>query len=134
VAENASRPTALQNTWNGVVNEINQSGAVTSAFTPHQRAFLNLARPLALVEGVAVLAVPNQYVKDFIETELSGTICQELSAKLGRSYTLAITVDVDADNHQVQPPLPPHPRPHPTKGASPHWKPESPIWNTASPY
>lgn len=107
MAENASRPTALQNTWNGVVNEINQSGAVTSAFTPHQRAFLNLARPLALVEGVAVLAVPNQYVKDFIETELSGTICQELSAKLGRSYTLAITVDVDADNHQVQPPLPP---------------------------
>ncbi len=124
MAENASRPTALQNTWNGVVNEINQSGAVTSAFTPHQRAFLNLARPLALVEGVAVLAVPNQYVKDFIETELSGTICQELSAKLGRSYTLAITVDVDADNHQVQPPLPPQTQTEPQ--AQPQSQPQQP--------
>ena len=103
MAENVSRPTTLQNTWNGVVNEITQSGAAASAFTPQQRAYLKLARPLALVEGVAVLAVPNQYVKDFIETELAGTICQALSSKLGRSYTLAVTVDAEAASQQPQP-------------------------------
>lgn len=102
MAENVSRPTTLQNTWNGVVNEITQSGAAASAFTPQQRAYLKLARPLALVEGVAVLAVPNQYVKDFIETELAGTICQALSSKLGRSYTLAVTVDAEAASQQPQ--------------------------------
>ena len=37
---------------------------------PNHRAFLRLTRPIALVEGTAVLAAPNDFAKDVIETRV----------------------------------------------------------------
>jgi len=60
---------------------------------PHQRAFLKLTRPLGLVENTALIATPNEFVKEQLETRLRPLITQALSQQLGRDIQLAVTVD-----------------------------------------
>jgi chromosomal replication initiator protein len=63
----------------------------------HQRAWLKLTRPLGLVENTALIATPNEFVKEQLETRLRTLITHALSRELGRSIQLAVTVDPTAD-------------------------------------
>src|ERR1700720_3870710 len=60
---------------------------------PHQRAWLKLTRPLGLVENTALIATPNEFVKEQLETRLRALVPPPLSPELGRSIQLAVTVD-----------------------------------------
>jgi chromosomal replication initiator protein len=60
---------------------------------PHQRAWLQLTRPLGLVENTALIAAPNEFVKEQLETRLRALITNALSRELGRGIQLAVTVD-----------------------------------------
>jgi len=60
---------------------------------PHQRAWLQLTRPLGLVENTALIAAPNEFVKEQLETRLRALITNALSRELSRSIQLAVTVD-----------------------------------------
>jgi len=60
---------------------------------PHQRAWLNLTRPLGVVENTALIATPNEFVKEQLETRLRTIVTHALSRELGRSIQLAVTVD-----------------------------------------
>src|SRR5213078_3604906 len=60
---------------------------------PHQRAWLRLTRPLGLVENTALIATPNEFVKEQLETRLRALVTHALSRELGRSIQLAVTVD-----------------------------------------
>jgi chromosomal replication initiator protein len=60
---------------------------------PHQRAWLQLTRPLGLVENTALIAAPNDFVKEQLETRLRALITNALSRELARSIQLAVTVD-----------------------------------------
>jgi chromosomal replication initiator protein len=60
---------------------------------PHQRAWLQLTRPLGLVENTALIAAPNDFVKEQLETRLRALITNALSRELSRSIQLAVTVD-----------------------------------------
>src|ERR1035437_8346248 len=60
---------------------------------PAQRAWLQLTRPLGLVENTALIATPNKFVKEQLETRLRALITNALSRELGRSIQLAVTVD-----------------------------------------
>jgi chromosomal replication initiator protein len=60
---------------------------------PHQRAWLRLTRPLGLVENTALIATPNEFVKEQLETRLRALITHALSREFGRSIQLAVTVD-----------------------------------------
>ena len=44
---------------------------------PHQRAWLRLTRPLGLVENTALIATPNEFVKEQLETRLRGLITHD---------------------------------------------------------
>ncbi|HEY1624218.1 MAG TPA: chromosomal replication initiator protein DnaA, partial [Streptosporangiaceae bacterium] len=70
---------------------------------PHQRAWLKLTRPLGLVENTALIATPNEFVKEQLETRLRALVTQALSQQLGRDIQLAVTVD---PGQQPQPPAP----------------------------
>ena len=63
------------------------------ALTPQQRAFVALTRPLAIVEDTALIAAPNEFTKDVLETRLRPFVVAALSATLGREIRLAVTVD-----------------------------------------
>src|SRR5579875_2318445 len=76
----------------------------------HQRAWLKLTRPLGLVENTALIATPNEFVKEQLETRLRTLITHALSRELGRSIQIAVTVDptVDAPPAAAGPQEDPH--------------------------
>ncbi len=71
---------------------------------PHQRAWLQLTRPLGLVENTALIATPNEFVREQLETRLRSLITNALSRELGRSIHLAVTVDPSAGAAPGTPP------------------------------
>ncbi|GDX17279.1 hypothetical protein LBMAG05_05750 [Actinomycetes bacterium] len=68
-------------------------GLGDDALTPQQRAFVSLTRPLALVEDTALVAAPNEFTKDVLETRLRPLVVSALSNAIGRDIRLAISVD-----------------------------------------
>jgi chromosomal replication initiator protein len=71
---------------------------------PHQRAWLQLTRPLGLVENTALIAAPNDFVKEQLETRLRALITNALSRELARNIQLAVTVDPAAAADVGHPP------------------------------
>jgi chromosomal replication initiator protein len=77
----------LESVWAHAID-----GLADSAVSPQHRAFLRLTRPLGLVEDTALLAAPNEFAKDVLETRLRPQITAALSADLGRDIRIAVTV------------------------------------------
>ena len=63
------------------------------ALPPQQRAFVSLTRPLALIEDTALVAAPNEFTKDVLESKLRPLVVDALSRTLGREIRIAVTVD-----------------------------------------
>lgn len=61
--------------------------------SPQQKAFVNLTRPLGFVEDTALIAAPNEFTKDVLETRLRPVVTEALSLIVGREIRLAVTVD-----------------------------------------
>ena len=99
--------TDLAEVWARSLDEL-----ATMQIEPHQRAWLKLTRPLGLVENTALIATPNEFVKEQLETRLRALITHALSRELGRSIQLAVTVDPTAITAATAfPPGPPDPGP-----------------------
>ena len=78
----------LNHVWNQTLESL-ASGAITA----QQRAFVALTRPLGFIGDTALIAAPNEFTKDVLETRLSPIVCDALSKILGREVRLAVTVD-----------------------------------------
>ncbi|MEI6373603.1 MAG: chromosomal replication initiator protein DnaA [Actinomycetes bacterium] len=78
----------LSDLWAKAVASMNETD-----MTPQHRAFVNLTRPLGLVEDTALLAAPNDFTKDVLETRLRPVVVAALSKTLGREIRIAVTVD-----------------------------------------
>jgi chromosomal replication initiator protein len=65
--------------------------------TPHHRAFLTLTKPLGLLQGDGganlLLAAPNTFAKDVLESRLRGPLNEALSEKLNQRINIAVTID-----------------------------------------
>jgi len=95
---------------------------------PHQRAWLRLTRPLGLVENTALIATPNEFVKEQLETRLRALVTHPLSRELGRNIQLAVTVDpAAAATPSHGPGAPPGTGPVPPGGSQPDGPGESVI-------
>jgi chromosomal replication initiator protein len=77
----------LDQVWHRVI-----AGLSEGALSPQHRAWVGLTRPLGLVEDTALLAAPNELVKDVLESRLRPVIGGALSAAYGREIRLAVTV------------------------------------------
>jgi len=71
-----------------------------------QLAWLRLTRPLGLVENTALIATPNLFVKEHLETKLRPLVIHALSKELGRPVQIAVTVDPSTVPPPEQPPGP----------------------------
>ena len=78
--------TDLANIWSRAIGRFDES------VRPNQRAWLSQTRPLGLVEDTAVIAAPNEWVKDYLENRLRPLIASALSEELGRDIQVAVTV------------------------------------------
>jgi chromosomal replication initiator protein len=78
-------------------------GLTDSTVTPQQRAWLRTTRPLGLLDDTALLAAPNEFTKDVLETRLRLMITNALSDLLGREIRVAVTVEPPAREATVLP-------------------------------
>ncbi len=78
--------------WASVISAM----ASESVSRPH-RAFLQLSRLVNVYGSVAVLAAPNPFAKDVLDSRLRPPIETSLRQQLGREVTLAVTVDPSLD-------------------------------------
>lgn len=78
----------LARAWSRVLTALSEE-MVSGA----DRAWLRLTRPLALVEGTALLAAPNQFTKDLLDTRMRSTIAAALAAEIGHHVLVAVTVE-----------------------------------------
>ncbi len=63
------------------------------ALSPQNKAWIQLTRPLGLVEDTALLAAPNEFTKDLLDTRYRPLIAEALSGQLGRQIRVAVTVE-----------------------------------------
>src|SRR5215468_622525 len=73
--------------WTAATDEITVGTA-----SAQQRAYLGLTRLRAIVEDTALIAVPDAFTRDVIESRLRPAITDALSRRLGRSIQVAVTV------------------------------------------
>ena len=73
--------------WTSATDEL-ADGIVS----PQQRAYLRLTRLRAIVEDTALIAVPDAFTRDVIESKLRPAITDALSRRLGRPIQVAVTV------------------------------------------
>ena len=80
--------------------------------TPARMGFIRNTQPLGDIEGTILVAAPNDFVKEYIETKAMGQLTQALSQALGREIRIAVTVDAnlsqnfddfDADSNETTP-------------------------------
>jgi chromosomal replication initiator protein len=83
-------PNDLAEVWDRVVARFDET------VRPHQRAWLSVTRPLGLVEDTALLAAPNEFAKEYLESRLRPLIASALSEELGRDIAVAVTVTDDS--------------------------------------
>ena len=87
--------------WKGIVDSVAKE-------SPQNRAFLTLTKPLGLLKSDGgsnlLLAAPNVFAKDVLESRLKVLLNDALSAKMGERINIAVTVDesLDADLSTVE--------------------------------
>ena len=68
---------------------------------PQHRAFLALTKPLGLIQSEGstnfLVAAPNAFAKDVLETRLRSVVSEVLTRELGEKTNIAVTVDEDLD-------------------------------------
>ena len=91
---------SMRQLWHTTLEALDSDGIPVQ-----QRAFLSLARLVGLLDDTALIAVPNDFTKDIVETRLRDRVTSTLGGQLGREVRLAVTVDpslADAAAHEAR--------------------------------
>ena len=81
-------PNSLTRAWAAALDAV-----PTDELGPVATSMLRSARPLGDIEGTILLAVPNDFTKQWIEDKAQTKLTTALSVHLGRTVRIAITVD-----------------------------------------
>ena len=89
----------FEQVWRTTLDSLDADGV-----PPTRRAFLSMARLVGLLDDTALIAVPDDFSKNFVEQRLRMHVTQALSEQLGRDVRLAVTVDPDLAESDPPPP------------------------------
>lgn len=78
----------LSEAWERAVTRVNPE-----ELGPAYEAFVRMIKPLGDIEGTILLAVPNDFTKQYIEGRLSKELTGALSVEMGRAVRIAVSVD-----------------------------------------
>ncbi len=98
----SSAPASLDDLWATSLGDLDGQIASTQ-----QRSYLRLARLNAIVEGVALLVVPDAFTRDVIESRLRATLTEALSRRLGTPIQIAVKLDEPRPTPAPPPAAPP---------------------------
>jgi chromosomal replication initiator protein len=88
---NASDPAVLQTVWTSALDQAFATGSVDS----QQRAFINLTKPLVLIEDTLLIAVPNEFTRLVLESRYQPAVSAALTTAFGRPIRMAFSIDPD---------------------------------------
>ena len=95
----------LHAVWRAVVDDLlaqsEQPNSEVPSFSHSQRLYLQLVRPIMMVEGYTLVAAGNLDAKNVVENELGEHIAKALTRHLGRPCSFAVTL---ATPQEPQPP------------------------------
>ena len=95
-------------------------GLSDGVLSAQNRAWISQTRPLGLMEDTALLAAPNEFTKDLLDTRYRGLIAGALSEQLGRDIRVAVTVQPMPAEPETETPEPaPATAPAPVEAAPP---------------
>ncbi len=84
--------------WSGVISTVSQD-------SPQSRAFLTLTKPLGLLKNESgsnlLVAAPNNFAKEVLESRLREPLNTALSERLGERISIAVTIDESLDIPEV---------------------------------
>ena len=117
----------LHAVWRAVVDDLlaqsEQPNSEVPSFSHSQRLYLQLVRPIMMVEGYTLVAAENLDAKNVVENELGEHIAKALTRHLGRPCSFAVTL---ATPQEPQPPAAdPAPQPTPPQQQQPPQNTES---------
>jgi chromosomal replication initiator protein len=81
------------------------AGVADGTLSAQQRAWLRLTRPLGLVQDTALLAAPNEFTKDLLDSRLRPFLSTALSTAYGREIRVAVTVEHLPDPEPMSGPI-----------------------------
>ena len=91
----------LTTLWDRVIEEV-------AVDAPQHRAFLQLTKPLGLLHNndqtTLLVAAPNLFAKDVLESRLRTVVCDVLTRELGDKASIAVTVDETLESAEPQTP------------------------------
>jgi len=91
----------LTTLWERVIEEV-------AVDAPQHRAFLQLTKPLGLLHNndqtTLLVAAPNLFAKDVLESRLRTVVCDVLTRELGDKASIAVTVDETLESAEPQTP------------------------------
>ena len=91
----------LTTLWERVIEEV-------AVDAPQHRAFLQLTKPLGLLHNndqtTLLVAAPNLFAKDVLESRLRTVVCDVLTRELGDKASIAVTVDETLESAEPQSP------------------------------
>ena len=91
----------LTTLWERVIEEV-------AVDAPQHRAFLQLTKPLGLLHNndqtTLLVAAPNLFAKDVLESRLRTVVCDVLTRELGDKASIAVTVDETLESAEPQAP------------------------------
>lgn len=79
----------IEEVWQNALALLANDDQITS----QQLAFIRLSRPLGVLDDTVLLAVPNEFTKDFLETRSRDSILSSLASATGITLRFAVTVD-----------------------------------------
>ena len=90
----------IETLWRTIVADLlalsEQPSSQVPSLTPQERAYLQLVRPVMLVDGYAILSAPHAAAKTVVEQSLAPHITTLLASHLGKHCTLAVSIQAPA--------------------------------------
>jgi chromosomal replication initiator protein len=93
VEETTQATTVADDELSGVWAQVLDQTLTTESVEGSQRAFINMSRPVALIDDTLLLAVANDMTRWVIESRYQASICAALSTAFSRQIGLAFRID-----------------------------------------
>lgn len=89
IASGQPDPAMLATVWMQALDQAFATGSVDS----QQRAFVNLTKPVALIEDTLLIAVPNEFTRLVLESRYQPAVSAALITAFGRPIRMAFSID-----------------------------------------
>ncbi|MDK8626191.1 chromosomal replication initiator protein DnaA [Corynebacterium appendicis] len=101
---------SLNALWQDIVAELlnlsERPNSHVPTFSPGDRAYLQLVKPVMLVDGYCILSAPHAAAKNVVENNLGPYILELLSHHMGQPCNLAVSVNAPAPTPAPEPQQP----------------------------